>query len=400
MLGSTGEGLGVSRWPRRAAHACLVAFGILAGLGLGEAAVRILGAAPGTNVVYRENYRLSRDPALQYELVPGSRDGTFRISSAGLRDREYSADKPPGVFRILLIGDSIGYGFGVAQSDALSEQLERLLQEPDPSGASPRFEVLNLAVTGYNIDQIVENLRVRGLPFHPDLVVYAYCLNDPQEYSFELEALKAQQANAEPPRGTTELGRLAAKSQLVLLLRTRWRARHLPESAAAVPADPQWQRLKDGTYADYFASLYAEGPGLQRLRRGVAALRQISVESRVPIVTLVFPLFMEPEHYRLQAEHRSVSRMFAAAGIPTYDLLPLYRMMYETHGFVFAANALHPNAVGHRLAALYLLQALAEDGAIPRPNTGPLPALRSPRDRMLAEIAARARQHAAGTGPG
>lgn len=396
MPGSTyGGGLGV---PCRAALAGLVVFGVLAGLGLGEIALRLLGAGPGPNVVYKENYRLSRDPTLQYELVPGSRDGAFRISSAGLRDREYPVDKPRGVFRILLIGDSISYGFGVAQGDALSEQLERLLQEPEGDGAGPRFEVLNLGVTGYNIDQIVENLRVRGLPFHPDLIVYAYCLNDPQEYSFELAALKAQQASA--PGGATGLDRLAAKSRLVLLLTSRWRARHPQAHPAAVPADPQWQVLKDGSYADYFAKLYAEGPGLQRLRRGVAALRQISVDSRVPLVTLVFPIFMDPDHYRLRNEHRAVARLFAAAGIPTYDLLPLYLTMYETHGFVFAANALHPNAVGHRLAALYLLQTLAEDGVIPRSNAGPLPALRSPRDRMLADIAAQARRHAAATGPG
>jgi hypothetical protein len=53
-------------------------------LGLGELIVRGFEIGPNTNVVYKRNFRLSENPALHYELVPGSSDGKFRISSAGL----------------------------------------------------------------------------------------------------------------------------------------------------------------------------------------------------------------------------------------------------------------------------------------------------------------------------
>jgi lysophospholipase L1-like esterase len=85
--------------------------------------------------------------------------GSFASVAPGLRsDREYSLTKPVGAFRILVIGDSIAYGFGVAQRDALSEQFEDLLQEQRAAGVA-RFEALNLGMTGYNIVQVAEQLH-------------------------------------------------------------------------------------------------------------------------------------------------------------------------------------------------------------------------------------------------
>ncbi len=76
---------------------------------LAEAAVRVFGLGPEIHAVYRENYRLSADTKLGYELVPGSRDGAFRINSDGMRDRERTREKPPGAFLNACIGHSINY---------------------------------------------------------------------------------------------------------------------------------------------------------------------------------------------------------------------------------------------------------------------------------------------------
>ena len=165
-------------------------------LGL-ELAIRVFDIGPEINPVWKGNYQLSKNPALRYELAPGSRDGRSKINSLGMRDREYASSKPPGTFRIAVIGDSIAFGLSVDEKWSFSTQLEGLLENYYRGEGEPVVEVLNLGVTGYSFTQVLETLRSRALDFDPDLVVYAYSLNDPQEYSLEMDNLLAQLTDAE-----------------------------------------------------------------------------------------------------------------------------------------------------------------------------------------------------------
>jgi lysophospholipase L1-like esterase len=329
--------------------------------------------------VSKGNHRLSRNPVLQYELVPQSSDGGSRISTLGLRDREYSALKPQGVLRVLVVGDSIAYGFGVEQSEALSEQLEALLANYDVPEVT-RFEVLNLGVTGYNALQVAENLRVRGLPLQPDLIVYVYCLNDPQAYSFELEALRAQLGSAK--RGYWDaLAQRAARSRLLLLL--RYAMATLRDRGPGMPGpDMQWVAIANGRYADYFAELYRDPTALARLQSGIDTIVSAASEADAKLAVAIMPVFVHLDGYRLRTLHAQVSRMFEQRGIPVYDLLPAYTVLMQRAGPVFVYNALHPNAIGHRMAALFLLRRLAQHGLLRNQDRRP-PAPDSEFDRVL-----------------
>ena len=96
-------------------------------LAAAEGAVRVFEIGPEISAVYRENYRLSDDPVLRYELVPGSPDRETRINADGMRDRDREVTKAAGVFRIACLGDSITYGFGVRRAAAYPARLERRL---------------------------------------------------------------------------------------------------------------------------------------------------------------------------------------------------------------------------------------------------------------------------------
>jgi hypothetical protein len=351
----------------------LLGFGLVMSFGIAEGVVRVFRLGPDTNVVYRDNYRLSDNPRLQYELIPGSKDGRFKISTAGIRDKEYALPKPPGVFRILVIGDSIVYGFGIPQSDPISEQMEELLQQHAAPRVS-RFEVLNLGVTGYNIDQVVENLRTRGLSFKPDLILYGYCLNDPEAGSFELDSLRAQLSPAQLSyRDRVLRGErwLADRSRLLLLLRYLSSRRSQPAQPLDASQDKRWVALADGSYTEYFAQLYTGNASRARLRHGIEELQSIARGAGVPLVTAVFPVLVDLQQYRLGPLHAAVAELFRSKQIATYDLLTLYATMFRMHGSVFVLNALHPNALGHRLAALYLVRALTHDGYLPGADVRP-----------------------------
>lgn len=83
-----------------------------------------------------------------------------RISRGGFRD----ADVPPGPARgrrIVVLGDSFAWGYGVAASNRFTEILERRL---------PGIDLLNMACSGYGQDQELLLLQRSVFDYQPDAV--------------------------------------------------------------------------------------------------------------------------------------------------------------------------------------------------------------------------------------
>ena len=99
----------------------------------------------------------------------GSFETTFNTNSRGIRDKEYSLNKPRGIQRIVVMGDSYTWGFGVNDSEVYTERLEAIL---------PDTEVINLGVTSYAIWQEILYLKREGVQYGPDVVILGFCLND------------------------------------------------------------------------------------------------------------------------------------------------------------------------------------------------------------------------------
>lgn len=90
-------------------------------------------------------------------------------NSQGLRDREFSYNKTAAQKRMLILGDSYTWGFGVEQSESFPKLLER--RHPD-------WEIINAGVNGYSTDQEYLYFIHRGLRYHPDVVLLEFCEND------------------------------------------------------------------------------------------------------------------------------------------------------------------------------------------------------------------------------
>ena len=110
------------------------------------------------------------DPELGWSLRPGATASSkatgqkvdYVINSLGFRGDETTAAKPEGTFRIVVVGDSHAFGFGIPQQGTFSYLLQ---------GYFKNVEVLNLGVSGYGIDQYLLRLRRDGFPLKPDLVI-------------------------------------------------------------------------------------------------------------------------------------------------------------------------------------------------------------------------------------
>jgi lysophospholipase L1-like esterase len=89
------------------------------------------------------------------------------INSRGTRGPEFQIEKPSGTFRILSLGDSRTFGWGLSDEETYSRRLEYLLRER--SGRP--VEVINAGVNAWSYPQMQVYFRDEGLAFQPDLVI-------------------------------------------------------------------------------------------------------------------------------------------------------------------------------------------------------------------------------------
>lgn len=119
--------------------------------------------------------------AVRLEKLAPNYDGWFagvpvRTNSLGFRDdREYPLEKPPGTFRILVLGDSVTFGHGSVAEHAYPFLLEQKLKAWKPG---VNWQVWNLGVPGYNTSQELAYLLEVGSTYKPDLVVVGFYWND------------------------------------------------------------------------------------------------------------------------------------------------------------------------------------------------------------------------------
>lgn len=115
------------------------------------------------------------DPKLYWRLKPNQNCYTkighkpVHINAQGTRGPEFTTEKPPGTFRILSLGDSRTFGWGLTDDETYSRRLEYLLQQQIGSGR--KVEVINAGVNAWSYPQMYVYFRDCGLRYHPDYVI-------------------------------------------------------------------------------------------------------------------------------------------------------------------------------------------------------------------------------------
>lgn len=328
----------------------------LAGVSVGvtalvlEAAFRLTGVSVGTVQINRATVRRSDNPRLRFELRPGSAvraEVDYRVNAEGLRGAETTVEKPAGVRRVAVLGDSIAFGYWVAEEQAFPRQLEAMLNEA--GGVDGRIEVMNFGVPGYNLDQEIEALRAKALAFAPDLVVVAFCLNDLEGlFSYELGLVQDRAA-----RGRSLSGRLREffLARSLLFSWVEYRLSELEARRSYVRA----RNPLDGP-------LYAEAVGQQRaaLEGKLAVLQSLLAAREIPGVVVVFPVLgAKLERYPHRELHRAVVAAAEGNGLAAVDLLDCYAA-YDFREL--RVDVVHPSPLGHRVAAHAVRDALCARG--------------------------------------
>lgn len=276
--------------------------------------------------------RPSRWEDIVYELKPGLqgrfRNATLAINSHGFRGREVTVAKPNGTVRVVGLGDSVMFGWGVNQGRDYLSQLEKRLQEEARGGH--RVEVLNFAVPGYNTVMEVETFKRKALRFEPDLVILHMMLND---------------------------------ARLPTFMATRRPILSLRYSAL-------WELFQGGEPPGRsHPERYAHMVGDRAMEDALAELARLADEQSIPVLVTTLA---EPARPAGMVERVvKTYRFFAADPQPVFSSF-LERRGYgwEDFGHVFYLSRRdhHPNQTGHRLYARALAREIRRSGLLPRPS--------------------------------
>jgi len=123
-----------------------------------------------------------RKDFLRYELLPDVdlmfRDQKMSTNRWGMRDREYQKQKPPGTYRIALLGASNTMGWGVGDGDNFETFMEEELNRSRKPPAINNYEILNFAAGGYSPLQLLWILENKVFEFEPEALFFMAHKND------------------------------------------------------------------------------------------------------------------------------------------------------------------------------------------------------------------------------
>jgi hypothetical protein len=271
-------------------------------------------------------YRATTIPGLDYELVPNvetmAQGVRVKINSYGMRDDEPWAEPAK---RIVIIGDSFTFGFGVPQEETFPILLEKEINK-----GGEVYDVLNLAVAGYTIQDEVNVLRYKGLKWDPEWVIIGYVLNDP-----EIEPVQELPSYFDQPHW--------------------WQFSHVLRLFAR-----GFKKIQINIYGsgDYYQYLHAYQPTWQSVITGFSEIKEMATEHQTKVMVLIFPILdTDWSVYPYHNIHRQVADLAEQNGFVVVDLLP-YASKYPPQDLRVSLQDGHPNASLHRLAVEAILDYL------------------------------------------
>ena len=294
------------------------------------------------------------------------------ISSQALRDRELAVPKPDGIFRILVLGDSIAFGHAVSAREAFPKQLEDRVRIRGGAG-----EVINAGVSGYTAYNELHYYLERGRRFEPDLVVVAFCMNDVADpylhWFYTREPVVSVPEEAVPNR--------------------RYHAEHVEpilrglRGAEGAMSRRQYERLLGGgrflTVGERTWPVYIVGEdtiGIQvltdyqtpewRWLRGIydRLLDAVRADGAAPVIAILPLKYQLDDDYPFLPQEQ-FARYCSEREAACLDLLPAFRRRRAEGLFMDEIAGMrdiwHLTAAGHRLVAEELAVFLEERGLLP-----------------------------------
>jgi lysophospholipase L1-like esterase len=374
------------------ANATLALAALIAVFAAAEAVIRAVYHPENLGTVIRF------DPSTGWSLMPGATlhsvdnirdlEYTIHVNSMGLRDREFSQEKPDGKRRVVFIGDSFAFGVGVDEGWRCSDFVARALDDD--------CEVINASVCGWGTDQELIHYERFVRKLEPDAVVLTFCmsndvLNNMLDHLYIGTSPKPRfvlrdslvEVNGQLPEPRLRLvdraRRFLRQSRLLVFVKRRIDAtRRDPDPIPTRPNHPGYRRV-DARDAHSHWSVFERryDPDIEEAWRVTEAILErfakICRRDGTELIVLAFPLELEvddawredmlahvgigPARLDLEAPFDRLQAVCDRLGVSYLHPLAEFR---RASGFrrLYFERDVHPNRYGHAVAAAAVLPAL------------------------------------------
>jgi len=277
---------------------------------------------------YAVKLKQSVDDNRSHIHIPGSKETLMGvlviINSKGLRDKEYSYEKPEDVYRILVVGDSLTLGWGVNGEETFSKILEdRLNDQNNISQKYKKIEVINSGIGNYNTRQELVFLENEGLRYSPDEVILAYFINDAENIQKEINNFWTR--------------------RLILYAYIK-----------SVKNRISFVVDEEKRYNVYYSDLY-KGENFTKYKGILESLDNRLREDNIRLTVVILPEFHDFNNYEFDNIHDKINDFFSEKGRLVIDPLYMFKGS-DSRSFWVAKDDPHPNAMAHKLIADAILK--------------------------------------------
>ncbi|MEW6220661.1 MAG: GDSL-type esterase/lipase family protein [Thermodesulfobacteriota bacterium] len=351
-----------------AKEVALVLGSVVFSLGLAEAGLRIVDLPVARSpelAAWRQP-----SPTLGYGLIPGQ-DGRgylgthITVNASGLRDHERPLAKPPGQVRILAIGDSFTFGYGLPADQTLSSMLEQLL-----AANGHDADVINAGVPGYSFFHAATFVTTQGLAYDPDLVVYFFYYDDIQyphtsadiaAQFAEMKRLDAEDPARSPSGFRPFLGNLAGNA---LSVANNWLRPFLASD---------WVRNVEARrdHVERYMAELAQDRNIAAFQRNLADLAsRLQAEGR-GFLLVIIPDSVELHNPPAQRTSRMALDTCGRLGLTCLDMTPSFEAESDANALYLFPFDAHTSAQGNTRiakAAYEAMQPLLPPAGLGRPE--------------------------------
>lgn len=327
-----------SRWRRLLGNLALSFCSFFLFAGMVELALRLMGY--GNLEIYQP------DPVVYWRLKPNQDCYTkvdhkpVHINSQGTRGPEFILPKQAGAIRILSLGDSRTFGWGLSDEQTYSRQVEAELQKHFGSGR--KVEVINAGVNAWSYPQMTAFFREFGLKYEPDCVIVGDAnfwtqFSDRNSPEFVRSFMRRVWLKNFLRRFAIYHYVVEVKLQDVY---QRYRVKF-------VPIDPKQDTLfKEQQQKDPEAFV----------REAIEQLCQTALSNRVAPVLLYLPTEDETNRTTQLSLHRTKEQIAQKLNVPLVDLST--NILHAGRKLYLDADPVHFNAEGNQIISQRLVAAL------------------------------------------
>lgn len=277
-------------------------------------------------------YKLSKSKKLVYEMRPNSQvkieEILYKTNNFGYRDKFFLPTNEKK--RIIIIGDSVTFGWNVKLEDTYHRKTQQLLKLDNHD-----VEIMSMGMIGYNTTQEYFLIKEKALLLKPDVIILQICLNDYKK------ALKVK-VNKEGRFQLTKqhyysIPYLTGKTGLSeFFMKNSFLFKFLNLKIHGIIK----KKNKDFSSEDYFL------PGQEISIEYIKKIKKLTEDNGIKFLAVVFPV--KTMHSHFLSFYKRVCLELDKIKIPYLDLHPILKKERKEKIWV---DRFHPSSIGHKIVS-------------------------------------------------